>query len=291
MSVLESTTPSRQCQSVACAASGGVGLSTVHNSPQGLKRAVSPSVVAYGGGELIKVSGGSVKGLQPSGGVRGEVREFSRKSRKRLLEKIAMIDRRKLPRPPVFVTLTYPAEYSPDPERWKRDLDNFCKCILRRYSGAFGIWKLEFQKRGAPHFHLILLGVGFLPSKWLADSWYRIVGSGDPKHRQAGTSVERARSWRGIAAYLSKYIGKNVGPIPAGYKGRFWGVLGRDNFAEHIDAVELVLELPQFYRLRRVLQKWLKRRGYDLRLHRWQGVSAFLDWATASRLLAWIEDG
>jgi hypothetical protein len=62
---------------------------------------------------------------------------------------------------------------------------------LRRYSkGRCGaIWKLELQDRGAPHFHLLIFGLRYLPAALLARRWYEIVGSGDVNHLSAGTSV------------------------------------------------------------------------------------------------------
>ena len=44
--------------------------------------------------------------------------------------------------------------------------------------------------------------------EWLARIWYEVVGSGDFRHYQAGTSCERVRSWKGVACYASKYMSK-----------------------------------------------------------------------------------
>ena len=43
---------------------------------------------------------------------------------------------------------------------------------------------------------------------WVPSAWYKSVRSGDIKHLRAGTRVERVRSWRGVMAYASKYMGK-----------------------------------------------------------------------------------
>jgi hypothetical protein len=57
-----------------------------------------------------------------------------------------------------FVTLTYPELYAEDWRVWKRDLEAFLKRIQRKYDYMVGCcWRVEFQKRGAPHFHLIMV--------------------------------------------------------------------------------------------------------------------------------------
>jgi hypothetical protein len=56
-----------------------------------------------------------------------------------------------------FVTLTYPKIYANDWHIWKRDMEAFRKRIGRKYPHLIGYcWRMEFQERGAPHFHLIM---------------------------------------------------------------------------------------------------------------------------------------
>jgi hypothetical protein len=157
---------------------------------------------------------------------RGKVRGFSRKSRQRFLAFVAMLRKDALP---LFVTLTYPEWWPVEWQTWKDDLDKFIKNhVMRKWPGAAVIWKLEPQERGAPHFHLMIWGVPYMPKEWLAETWYKVAGTNDPKHLQAGTRVERARSFRGVMCYAGKkYMGKEV-TLPAGWEhvGRFWGACG-----------------------------------------------------------------
>ena len=57
-------------------------------------------------------------------------------------------------------------------------------------------------------------------------NWYRIVGSGDEKHLQAGCRTERLRKPDGARRYVVKEATKMYQKVvPAEYRnvGRFWG--------------------------------------------------------------------
>jgi hypothetical protein len=133
----------------------------------------------------------------------------------------------------LFLTLTYPANYPGSWSTWKRQLDTWLKRLRRRYPAAAGVWKLEPQKRGAPHFHLLVIGTPFVAKSWLSESWYAAVGSNDPKHLVAGTNVQLAHSHRGVLAYAAKYTAK-AQLLPASWQGgvgRWWGVFNRAGLA------------------------------------------------------------
>lgn len=223
-------------------ATAGTGLSHCHNSPQ---------VTFYPGGTLVEtVIPQQVKSRNK--GRRRAVAGFSAKSRRRLQFKIAKVDREHLP---YFVTLTYPSEF-PTARQTKKHLDAFGKAIKRRGYGA--IWKLEPQQRGAPHYHLLMWG----PLKsikairaWVAETWFRIVDSGDEKHLRAGTQVQRVRSMKGVRSYAAKYMGKEVKMEGWESPGRFWGVLGGQNIPW---SESVTVELPEWmiHRLKRWMRKY-----------------------------------
>lgn len=239
------------------------------------------------GGNLAHLSGAGCGSPAVGGGVRGRITAFSKRSRSRLMETVARLDRRGLD-VPLFVTLTYPSDYPTDYTVYKRHLDNFLKRLRRLLPDGWAIWRLEFQRRGAPHFHILLFGVRFLAHQVLSKMWYEVVGSSDLKHLQAGVEIRRARSWGGVTSYVSKYMGKTSDIIPDGFTGRFWGVFRRDLMP--VEIVEILLEVPQFHRLRRVMRKWLASRGYDKHSSsRYQGIKAFVGWLSALRLVELLD--
>lgn len=88
---------------------------------------------------------------------------WSRKSRARMVATMAELDLAPLLlsfRQPAMVTLTYPGDWlavAPDGPTVKRHLKSFFQRYERAWSEKWcGVWKLEFQRRGAPHFHLLM---------------------------------------------------------------------------------------------------------------------------------------
>lgn len=141
----------------------------------------------------------------------------------------------------IMVTLTYPADYPSNGKVVKEHLRRFIQEVARNEARNRKInrqawieeresifWFLEFQNRGAPHFHLF--STFEICKKWCAKKWYEIVQSEDIRHLHAGTRVESLRSGRnGASAYANKYANKSIQKsVPEGYEnvGRFWGVSG-----------------------------------------------------------------
>lgn len=131
-------------------------------------------------------------------------------------------------------TLTYPSVYPSDGKLVKYQLRRYLQ-ELTRISCANGrkdlcshFWFIEFQKRGAPHFHIFT--TEFIDYKKCAELWFDIVASGDSKHLQAGVRVEKLRKGRkGLICYAKKYaIKQSQKEVPELYSnvGRFWGIHG-----------------------------------------------------------------
>lgn len=83
---------------------------------------------------------------------------------------------------------------------------------------------MEFQKRGACHFHLIV-DKGIEEDE-LKRMWFEIVGSGDSRHRNHGAHISPIRNTEGFKKYLAAYLTKEEQKkIPYFYEnaGRFWG--------------------------------------------------------------------
>ncbi len=231
----------------------------------------------------------SLPGGGSTGGVRRAISGFSSGSRRRLLQKIHQLDTVKAGLP-LFVTLTYPAVFPTSGRVVKRDLDTFLKRVKRAYhsetSPVWGFWKLEPQQRGAPHLHLLVWGVAPFPHRadpdvyqeqvrgvwrWRSScpcplcfvrvAWFEVVGSGDPKHLQAGTRTERVKTWNGVTAYASKYLGKRFQDVSVIWQevGRFWGIFGRRYLPVNFAYVKLTAR--GFFMLRRYARRLLRKAG------------------------------
>ena len=161
---------------------------------------------------------------------RGVITEFSDSARRRL----ALVAANTYVTFRTLITLTYPNEFETNGRECKRHLNVFLKWLWRDLGHKCSyLWCCEFQKRGALHFHL---GITCnLPQrsearkafKWrVSANWYRIVGSGDPKHLVAGTRVERVRKPHGAKRYFVKYAAKmeqKIVPECMRDVGRFYG--------------------------------------------------------------------
>ena len=155
---------------------------------------------------------------------RREVTMFSKASRQRLAFVASNTDI-------VFtslLTLTYPKAFPNDGKDVKRNLQAFRSALRRTYGDVQYLWFLEFQKRGAPHIHILIRGVrvNAETQRWMSATWYRICATGDPLHLRAGTRLERIRKQDGARHYAVKYAHKMAQKaVPPDYRnvGRFWG--------------------------------------------------------------------
>jgi hypothetical protein len=259
----------------------------------------------------VAVNGGllQVKGLRgqgrSGGGIRGEVVKFSYASRSRLLRQLAGIDQKQVGRV-LFCTLTYPEVYSRNPLDWKSHLDLFWRRLRRRWPGASMFWRLEAQKRGAPHYHLLVFGVGeelTALRRWFSVSWFEVVGSGDMKHLRAGTGVELMRSWNGVTSYAAKYLGKvEEQELPDYWAkvGRWWGSCNKRALPMRVIEVSLTVEefralkgecLERIERALQAKRERLEARGVKwVERKRWEpgpgdGVSMFMGYWEGLKLI------
>ena len=263
------TGPSAQVRAEggACARAGA-GLSTVHIGPQS-------EVTLWDGGGLASVKRADRLKPPGPGGIRGRVQVFSRGARRRMLRLLATLLRASVP---LFVTLTYPGIFPDQPAEYKGHWRAWVKRLRRRWPGAALVWRLEFQRRGAPHFHAFVWGVSFGELlEFTGQSWFEVVGSGDDRHLRAGTRVEKIRDWRGASSYASKYLSKVDGEIVAGV-GRWWGIENREGLPF---AVAVVVSLSH-QEAQTLLRYW--RRFARVKSRDYKALTVFCDagqWFTA----------
>ncbi|MFC5064939.1 rolling circle replication-associated protein [Actinomycetospora atypica] len=188
---------------------------------------------------------------------RTAITSWSRKSRANIVRRLCELDYIPLyasGRLPAMVTLTYPGDWLtvvPMGAGLKRRM----KALRKRYARTWGedwacVWKLEFQRRGAPHVHMLCTPPhgrartrGETFAVWLSAAWADVVDHPDPeqrrRHERAGTALDyaeglRATDPRRVAAYFTKHglmaskeYQHHVPPEwsePGTGPGRFWAV-------------------------------------------------------------------
>lgn len=196
-----------------------VGLSNAHIPPRGLLPCLySPR------GRFLQLRDPQPGSLPCHRSTRGDVREFSRQARKRMMQYFATIDEEVVKVRCCFVTLTYHDEWADDARGWHRDLDVFLKWLFKRYPAAGVIWRLEFQERGAPHWHLLIVNAPHIPYLDITHEWAKIAHRNSVYRGEYATKVEGVKSWRQACYYVGKYVAK-VNDCPNRLpSGRCWGV-------------------------------------------------------------------
>ncbi len=292
------------------------GLSTAHTRPL---RSDHGILVYHQGGNFTQLKApSSYKPEHRGGGQRGKIQEFSRASRRRMMGMVNSINYSKISLP-YFVTLTYHHDWPEDPGERKEQVKGLKKRIERVWGSVSYIYRQEHQRRGAPHFHLLLwlhapeqhiqhpgqrlMRLQNNISWW----WNEIADPGNMKHLDAGTNVSSCRNLRHLNGYLSKYVAK-VETLAAGIgaAGKSWGISdpcqrGCDpgcKKSDHgwlpVEPVMVKIEAHEFIALRRILRHLSRQRSYEhlsrddageVLGYRIQGMSAFVLAATTTRLL------
>lgn len=163
--------------------------------------------------------------IKPSFSKRNPVREFSSESKQRFLLKIDSLADFK---PKYFITLTVQNDIFTTEELYRK-----MKSIYdNNHFSDIWVWKKEFQKRGAPHFHLLVedkldLGIDFYKRMFVRLWNYGIKYS---KKRSSCVKIEKVKKKNSSIFYFAKYLSKDKesqNVCPAGRTcGRFWGLFG-----------------------------------------------------------------
>jgi hypothetical protein len=184
----------------------------------------------------------------------------------RLLTWLNAVDRRQVLDGHVFfVALTYPAVF-PTARESKRQLERFIDRHDDRWGKKWMFWKLEPQKRGAPHYHLLVgMGAGVSMEEyrgWFARAWSEIAAAGQSvveqekcrRVHQHERQCQRMESWNGVAAYAGKYLGKTF--LVEGWEkpGRYWGIANRAELP--VVMIDDALDEVEGRRLKRYLRRW-----------------------------------
>jgi hypothetical protein len=234
-----------------------IGYSNLARRERSGERAIRkrPGRIAELAGELEANDGE----FRPTPEPRQSITSWSRKSRANMWECFHQLDYHPFfvrGMVPAMITLTYPGDWltvAPDGRTSKRHLFS----LRRRFYRAWGVplralWKMEFHRRGAPHYHLMMIPphgrarrgryAGMTFKAWLSHTWADIVAAPDPKERakhiRAGTGIDykeglKASTPGQVASYFSKHGSfrakeyQNIVPeawrAPGRGPGRFWG--------------------------------------------------------------------
>lgn len=194
------------------------------------------------------------------GGQRAEIKAYTPKSLRRLKRTIQAVPHEINKNKLKMITLTY--HNDPDsPEDAKRDLDNFFKRLKRQSPEAFFIWKLEYQKRGTIHYHILCYDMPYDPTlpDVVAKAWNEITGQGE-QHLKAGTRVEVIKK----PQYISKYVGKPI-DAKAEAPGRYWGIRNKKAYDAAKDEKTYNITREEYLMMKRFarkqLDKYLKAKG------------------------------
>lgn len=125
-----------------------------------------------------------------------------------------------------MVTLTYPTEFPTSGREVKKHLNAFLAWAKKVANIGNYVWFMEFQKRGAPHIHILTERDISDKKQEVSRVWFGIVGSGDCRHLRAGTRTEKIRDVDGAGKYAAKYGAKRSQKKPPKEfvdVGRFWG--------------------------------------------------------------------
>lgn len=181
-------------------------------------------------GELIKAKTNGLidRPIDQGSHARKPITRFTPKARKNMLETVSRMDWSQ--GKAVFITLTY-HHIKPDARACKRDLRTFLKRLYRKYGLKAVLWRIEPQRRGAHHFHMIVFNLPFFPIETLLEWWREITGQ--PTIAQC--DIQLIKTARKARNYVAKYVGKkddgrfNDLTNLAGWSrpGRFWGIENR----------------------------------------------------------------
>jgi hypothetical protein len=215
----------------------GGGRVTLRQPAAEMDSVDSPEGQGIGGPGLLK----ALRGIYDSGEeeqhglpTRGKILEWSSSSRRNMRKfmgglKLGAIDGA------LMVALTYPGEFPPPDSYsiYKGHLRAFKARFTREFPHGAFVWKLEFQKRGAAHYHLVVFGLGEGQAalqawrKWVDRAWYEVVGSGDERHLRSGVKSDFVRSRGGAVGYLVSYLADDDQTRPGDHTGRYWGLCNK----------------------------------------------------------------
>ena len=248
---------------------------------------------------------------RPGNSDKAEVSGWSRNSTRSLIKFLKSVNPHKFSTGSCYCFTLTLRMCPPTPQDWKRLRESFFRS-LHRHEVASILWLTEWQRRGVPHLHgIVLLPCGFSSGDFVA-AW--IVCA---RKYQASAHCQHARAIYdplGWSEYLAKHSARGVSnyqrsaaSMPAGWQGKTGRMWGHRGAWPTYPPIDLQCSRAVFFRLRRLLKaralSQARSRG-DPRAIRFcrttlkcndpilsplRGVSHFCDQPTTLRLLDYLQ--
>jgi len=169
---------------------------------------------------------------------RSIIREFSRASRRRMIELMARLNPHG--RRTTFLTLTFSG--TPSALEATRAFKAFTMRLRRRSPHCSAIWRKERQKRGSFHYHLIIFGLPYWSQKQIQYAWECCTGEDMSRVHVKLLRGGKKQATYYIAKYCAKVSPRSASLDNAAYshveaddstssseesEGRLWGYINR----------------------------------------------------------------
>ena len=220
-------------------------------------------VKIYPFGVICRTDGVSVspkRGKHLQGGMRGEIKGLSPAAAARCREFVVTHD---IPGSKL-VSVTGTTAIGRTPEEWRKIMQRYSHRLVRK--GVSAVWRVELQKRGAPHVHALLWVPPDL-DKWqraISESWLECIGAtfqddGKVVGLKPGEFEHAFQYEEGVGAgwvaYLASHTSKHK-QDQLGWVGKQWGIWGEDRFARAQPLDTEGLDGVQLAKLKRGLRRW-----------------------------------
>ncbi|MBA7577309.1 hypothetical protein ES708_19158 [subsurface metagenome] len=225
---------------------------------------------------------------------RGKITHFSKRARFRLFHLLSKIDD-KLEFKPIFCTLTYHYGHENTKDTTKSQLHHFLTRLRQADPRVQLFWRIELQKRGAPHYHLIIFpGTNIYSGKkgsydtFISLIWHEIADPKSYRHKQYGCKIIKINSYSQACSYMSKYIAKQQDINSEPVEGKHWGC-SRNLPIKMLAHVEMTRKMTIAYIER--IRRWLMENGREKYadphyLNYYTQFTVFIDYDVAEQLLS-----
>jgi len=197
----------------------------------------------------------------------GDIKDFSQGARSRAFKWLLTLNTSDLSEA-IFITLTYHNEDTFEVGKCKEHLQKFFRQLKNHFPEIVYIWRLELQKRGQPHFHIILWSKHTHVKLYseavrlqLTKDWLECKSCKCKFCELYSVNVKSVTNRRHAIAYLSKYCAKVTDSMHESNLGKFWGT----SFdAPRKPISEIYLTKCQHDKLKALLKKYLLDRKINL---------------------------